>query len=108
MAASTDVTFWSFVWYIMNNPNKTHLNRDDIHLMAEKFAATNSDEVTSATDPGGAYSNIEWPDQLGAGTVAAIGNSSTDRTGNVSWDLVDSASKVTLDQAWWPETHAGE
>lgn len=102
MAANANLTFWSYNWYLMNNPNKTHLTRQDIHLMAEKFAATNSDEITDATDPGGTYTAIEWPGDAGA---TAVGNSSTDRTGNISWDLIDSASKVTLDQAEWPETH---
>jgi len=104
MAASTDVTFWAFVWYIANNPNKQFFAKEDIVRMARKFAATNSTEITSATDPGGTYTDIEWPDQAGAGSVTAVGNSSTDRTGLVSWDVVDAASKVTLDQAQWPET----
>lgn len=110
MAASTDVTFWAYNWYIMNNPNKSSFTKQDIHLMAEKFAAANSTEITSATDPGGAYTDIEWPDQAGAGTVAAVGNSSTTTEFSVSkvnWALVDPASKVTLDQAWYPETHPG-
>lgn len=99
--AAADVTFWAFVWYLMNNPNKTHLSRQDVHEMAEMFAAENSDEL-SATDPGGTYTDIEWP-----GTITAVGNSSTDRSGNVSWDLVDSTSQVTLDQANFPEKHKG-
>jgi len=111
MAASTDVTFWSFIWYIMNNPFKQTLTRQDIHLMAEKFAATNSTEITSATDPGGTYTDIEWPDKNGgAGTVTAVGNSSTTTENSVSkvnWALVDPTSKVTLDQAWYPEQHQG-
>ena len=106
--ASTDVTFWAYNWYLMNNPHKTHLSRQDIHEMALKFAATNSTEITSATDPGGTYTDIEWPDKDGgAGSVTAVGNSTTDRKGTVSWDIVDSASKVTLDQAWYPERHKG-
>jgi len=106
MAASTDVTFWAYTWYLMNNPYKSHLSRDDIHWMAEKFAATNSTEITSATDPGGTYTDIEWPDQAGAGSVTAVGNSSTTTENSatkVNWTLVDAASQVTLDQAWYPE-----
>jgi len=104
MAASTSVTFWAFVWYLMNNPNKQVFTKEDIVRMARKFAATNSSEVTDATDPGGTYTDIEWPDQAGAGTVTAVGNSSTGRDGLVRFDVVDAASKVTLDQAQWPET----
>lgn len=104
--ASADVTFWAYNWYLMNNPHKTHLTRQDIHEMAEMFAAANSTEVTNATDPGGAYTGIEWPDASGgASSISAVGNSSTDRTGNVSWDIIDIASKVTLDQAHYPERH---
>lgn len=101
-------TFWSFVWYLMNSPNKAGLNRQDIHLMAEKFADANSGAITDATDPGGTYTDAEWPDKDGgSSSITAIGNSSTDITGNVRWDLVDPASQVTLDQAYWPETHLG-
>ncbi len=110
MAASTDVTFWSFVWYLVNNPDKTEPTRQDIVKMARLFADTNSDEVTSATDPGGTYTDIEWP---GANGVTAVGNSSTHtdptvlgatKTGIKNWEFVDPASQVTLDQATYPET----
>jgi len=105
--ASANVTFWAYNWYIINNPHKDTYTRKDIVDMARKFAAANSTEITDATDPGGTYTGIEWPDQAGAGTVTAVGNSTTDRTGLVSWDVVDAASKVTLDQAWWPEDYPG-
>jgi hypothetical protein len=106
--ATTDVTFWAYNWYIMNNPHKTNLTRQDIHEMAEMFAAANSTEITSSTDPGGTYTGIEWPDASGgASTITAVGNSSTDITGNVRWDLIDQASKATLDQAQYPEKHRG-
>lgn len=104
MAADANKTFWSFVWYLMNNPDKSNPSRQDIHRMAEQFAATNSDEITSATDPGGTYTQIEWP---GTNGVTAVGNSTTfteDSVSKVNWALIDSASKVTLDQAAYPET----
>lgn len=105
--ATANVTFWAYNWYLMNNPHKTHLTRQDIHEMAVKFAAANSTEITTANDPGGTYTGIEWPDQAGASTITAIGNSSTDVHGVLRWDLVDPASQVTLDQAWYPEDHVG-
>ncbi len=104
MAADANKTFWSYTWYLMNNPNKDTYTKQDIHKMAELFAATNSDEVTDATDPGGTYTEIEWP---GTNGVTAVGNSSTtieDSVTKVNWALIDSASKVTLDQAAYPET----
>ena len=110
MAASTDVTFWAYNWYLMNNPHKQNFTRQDIHWMAEKFAACNSTEITSATDPGGTYTDIEWPDEAGAGATTAVGNSSTTVEGSVTkvnWALVDPTSQVTLDAAWWPEDFAG-
>jgi len=110
MAASTDVTFWAYNWYIMNNPHKANFTAQDIHLMAEKFAACNSTEITSATDPGGTYTDIEWPDEAGAGGTTAVGNSSTsvsEGISKVNWNVVDPASRVTLDAAWWPEDFPG-
>ncbi len=104
MAADANKTFWSFVWYLMNNPDKKNPSRQDIHRMAELFADTNSDEITDATDPGGTYTEIEWP---GANGVTAVGNSSTfteDSVSKVDWALINSASQVTLDQAAYPET----
>jgi len=106
MAASTDVTFWAYNWYLMNNPHKDRYTKQDLHWMAQKFAATNSTEITSATDPGGTYTDIEWPDQAGAGSVTAVGNSSTTVENSatiVNWNVVDSDSQVTLDQAWYPD-----
>ncbi len=110
MAATTNVTFWSFVWYLVNNPDKTEPTRQDIVKMARLFADTNSEEVSDATDPGGTYTDIEWP---GANGVTAVGNSSTHtdptvlgatKTGIIDWEFVNSASQVTLDQAAYPET----
>jgi hypothetical protein len=110
MAASTNVTFWSFVWYLVNNPDKKELNKQDIIKAARVFAATNSDEVTTGTDPGGTYTDIEWP---GANGVTAVGNSTTHtdptvlsatKTGIIDWEFVNLASQVTLDQAAYPET----
>jgi hypothetical protein len=108
MAASTSVTFWAFVWYVSNNPYKTNMTRQDIQAAARLFAAANSTEITDATDPGGTYTDIEWPDASGgASSITAIGNSSTDKSGNVRFDLIDQASKATLDQAQFPEKHRG-
>ncbi len=110
MAASTNVTFWSFVWYLVNNPDKTTPTKQDIIKMARQFADTNSDEVTTGTDPGGTYTDIEWP---GANGVTAVGNSTTHtdptvlgatKTGIIDWEFVNPASQVTLDQAAYPET----
>ena len=111
MAADANKTFWSFVWYIMNNPNKANLSRQDIRKMALLFADTNSDEITDATDPGGTYTEIEWP---GSNGVTAKGNSTTHtdptvlgatKTGIIDWEFVNPASKVTLDQATYPESY---
>jgi hypothetical protein len=110
MAATTNITFWSFVWYLVNNPDKTEPTKQDIIKMARLFADTNSEEVTTGTDPGGTYTGIEWP---GANGVTAVGNSSTHtdprvlgatKTGIIDWENVNSASQVTLDQAAYPET----
>ena len=115
MAATTTVTFWAYNWYLMNNPDKTSFTKQDIRKMALLFAATNAEEVTDATDPGGTYTGIEWP---GANGVTAVGNSSTHtdptvlgatKTGIIDWEFVNPTSQVTLDQAAYPETlSAGE
>ncbi len=108
--ATTNVTFWAYNWYIMNNPDKTSFTKQDIRKMALLFADTNSTEITTATDPGGTYTDIEWP---GANGVTAVGNSTTHtdptvlgatKTGIIDWEFVNSASQVTLDQASYPET----
>ncbi len=109
--ATTNVTFWAYNWYLMNNPHKTSFTRQDIRKMALLFAATNSTEVTTATDPGGTYTGIEWP---GTNGVTAVGNSTTHtdptvlgatKTGIIDWENVNAASKVTLDQATYPESY---
>lgn len=109
--ATTDVTFWAYNWYIMNNSYKLPLTRKDIHLMAEMFAAANSTEITSATDPGGTYTDIEWPDASGgASSIGAVGNTTTTTENSVSkvdWEIVNQASRATLDQAQYPERHQG-
>lgn len=79
--------------------------------MALLFANTNSSEIGSATDPGGTYTDIEWP---GAKGVTAKGNTTTHtepgvlgstKTGIIDWENVNQASKATLDQATYPESH---
>jgi len=77
MAATADVTFWSFAWWIRHNPFKTFgsMSEQDFIDMAELFAATNSEEL-SATDPGGTYTGIEWP----GGITAAQTTTSTDQS----------------------------
>lgn len=109
--ASTDDTFWAYNWYLMNSPNKSGLSREDIRKAAMLFAATNSTEITSATDPGGTYTDIAWP---GTNAVTAVGNTSTHtdptvlgatKTGIIDWENVNIASKVTLDQATYPESY---
>lgn len=109
--ATTNVTFWAYNWYIMNNPNKTSFTKEDIHKMSLLFANANSTEITTATDPGGTYTDIEWP---GSNGVTAVGNSTTHtepgvlgatKTGIIDWENVNQASKATLDQATYPESH---
>lgn len=105
MTATADAIFWAYNWYLANNPHKSNLTRQDIIETAKKFANANSTEL-SATDPGSAYSNVEWPDiNGGASSISAVGNSSTDPASIVRSDLVDPTSQVTLDQAAWPEDH---
>ena len=109
--ATANKTFWAYTWYLMNNPYKKSPSREDIHKMAEMFAAANSTEITDATDPGGTYTGIEWPDASGgASSITAIGNSSTfteDSVSKVNWEIIDPTSQVTLDQAQYPEKHQG-
>lgn len=108
--ATRDDLFWSYNWYIMNNPNKTTFTKQDIRKMALLFAATNATEIPSSTDPGGTYTDIQWP---GTNEVEAVGNSSThtdptvldaSKTSIIDWEFVNSASQVTLNQATYPET----
>ncbi len=109
--ATRDDLFWAYNWYLMNNPNKTSFTRQDIRKMALLFAATNVTEVSSGTDPGGTYTDIQWP---GSNGVTAVGNTSTHtdptvlgatKTGIIDWENVNQASKATLDQATYPESY---
>jgi hypothetical protein len=88
MAATADQAFWALVVYIRNNRFKGPggLTVDDLNNMVAKFQAANTTEITSSTDPG-TYGDIEWPDQDGAGTVAA--------------------TTASVAQAWYPEQHPG-
>lgn len=90
MAASTSVTFWAFVRYLKSNRHKAagSMTNDDIDNMAEAFAAANSTEITDATDPGGTYTDVEWPDKNGGASSITATSTNTDR-------------------AWYPEQHKG-
>lgn len=82
---TADKVFWSFLWYLKHNPFKAlgGMGEDDLDNMAALFAAENSDAL-SAADPGGTYTDVEWP-----GTITAV---------------QDTAS---IDQADFPEYEAG-
>ncbi|MDD5458394.1 MAG: hypothetical protein PHF37_03270 [Phycisphaerae bacterium] len=63
MAATTDQTFWGFLWWIKHNPFKSieAMNTDDLDEMAKQFAAVNVTAGTlSLTDPG-SYGTLDFP-----------------------------------------------
>lgn len=87
--ASTNDTFWSFVWYVKNNRFKTieSMNEGDFDKLAEGFARENSTEITDATPDdnillGSEWSSVEWP-----GAISAY------------------RTRATCDQADYPEGH---
>ena len=70
MAATADVVFWGFIWYVRNNPYKSveSMNDDDFINMATGFALENSTEL-SAADPG-TYTSLEYPGAIVADNAA--------------------------------------
>lgn len=89
--AANDI-FWGFVFYIQNNQWKGPggMTNDDITNMANLFADANSTEITDATQPGGTFTDVEWPDASGgASSITAI------------------ATEASIRRAQFPEKHRG-
>ena len=73
MAASANDIFWSYDWYIMNNPFKATggMTNDDLTAMRDLFIAANAELSTTAS-----YSSAEFPGAItAAATVVAINQS---------------------------------
>lgn len=73
-AASADVTFWAFVWYVQHNPFKSvdAMTETDFQNLANAYALENSDTLT-ATDPG-TYTNVVYPGAVTASNTEAVTN----------------------------------
>lgn len=89
--ASTGMVLWAFEHYLINNPHKEPLTRQDITEMADLFYSFNTTSVASTRPAVDAnFTDCDWPD---FGEVADAGGVDAVR---------DSA---TIDQAMYPESH---
>ncbi len=74
MAATTDQTFWGFLWWLKNNPYRSieALTERDLDAIVLAFVTVNETLCTfSLTDPG-AYGTLEYPQKDGLSDEAGV------------------------------------
>lgn len=92
MAATTNQTFWGFIFWIKNNRHKSveAMTEDDLDAYVLAFATVNETVSTlTSTDPL-TYDTLEWPQKDGLSDGAGITAVGT---------------KATADQSHYNETH---
>ncbi len=92
MAASTDQTFWGFLWWLKHNPLKSieAMNEDDLNAMVLAFVTVNETVCTfSLADPG-AYGTLQYPKKGGLSDAAGVTAAQT---------------QAVIDQSHYPEQH---
>lgn len=92
MAATTDQTFWGFLWWLRNNPHKSveAMTADDLDAMVKAFVTVNETLCSfSLTDPG-AYGTLEYPQKDGL----------TDGAG-----VTAAQTQAIIEQSHYPDTH---
>lgn len=94
MAATTDQTFWGFLWWLRNNPHKSveAMTEDDLDAMVLAFVTVNETLCTfSLTDPA-AYGTLEYPQKDGLSDGAGVTAAKT---------------QAIINQSHYPDTHYG-
>lgn len=94
MAATTDQTFWGFLYWLKNNPLKSveAMTEDDLNAMVLAFVTVNETLCTfSLADPA-AYGTLEYP-QVGG---LDDGNGVT-----------AAQTQAVIDQSFYPDGHYG-
>ena len=92
MAATTDQTFWGFLWWIKNNPHLSieAMTEDDLDALVLAFTTVNVTLCTFSTSDPGSYGTLEIPQKGGLDD----GNGLT---------LVQTAA--ICEQSHYPKTH---
>lgn len=92
MAATTDQTFWGFLFWLRNNPLKSFesMNEDDLDALVLSFVTVNETLCTfSLADPG-TYGTLEYPQKDGL----------TDGDG-----VTAAQTQAIINQSHYPEQH---
>lgn len=94
MAATTDQTFWGFLWWIKHNRHKSieSMTEDDLDAMVLAFTTVNVTLCTFSTTDPLAYGTLEFPQKGGLDD----GNGVT-----------AAATQAVADQSHYPDTHYG-
>lgn len=67
MAATTDQTFWGFLWWLRHNPFRSieSMTEKDLDAMVLAFVTVNETLCTFSTTDPGAYGTLEYPQKDG-------------------------------------------
>lgn len=90
--ATTQQTFWGFLWWIKHNRHKSieAMTEDDLDAMAQAFATVNTTPSTITTTDPLSYGTLDFPKKGGL----------ADATG-----LQAAATQAACDQSHYPDTH---
>ncbi|KKN75806.1 hypothetical protein LCGC14_0376820 [marine sediment metagenome] len=94
MAATTDQTFWGFLWWIKHNRGLSieSMTEDDLDELVLAFTTVNTTLCTFSTTDPLAYGTLEFPQRGGLDD----GNGVT-----------AAATQAVADQSHYPKTHYG-
>ena len=94
MAATTNQTFWGFLWWIKHNRGLSieAMTEDDLNALALAFTTVNATVSTLTTTDPEAYDTLEFPQKGGLDD----GNGVT-----------ATATQAVADQSHYPKTHYG-
>ncbi len=91
MAATTDQTFWGFLFWLKNNPHKSveAMTEKDLDAMVLAFTTVNVTLCTFSTADPGSYGTLEYPQKGGL----SDGNGVT-----------AAQTQAVIDQSHYPDT----
>lgn len=86
MAATTNQTFWGFLWWIKHNPFKKveQLTEQDLDAMALAFTTVNTTLCTFTTTDPGSYGTLQYPKQGGLADTTGVTAAQTEAVCNQS------------------------
>lgn len=94
MAATTNQTFWGFLWWIKHNRGLSieAMTEDDLDALAVAFTTVNATVASLTTTDPLAYDTLEFPQKGGL----------DDQNG-----VTAVATQAVADQSHYPKTHYG-